>query len=173
MLIKIQKCEERTETDRRQTKGCGVRLLKLHNLCNLFQPGKSIDNVAIATAREKANTGCELTALSKPFKPVQLLTTALEPAACQRSPPSRGEPSRLACCLPHAASPQELQAGVDGGGGGGGAQVEVEAGLEGATELPAVHFRGNKRRLARFAGFLLGFKLVFLAHLLHLPLALI
>lgn len=86
MLIKIQKCEERTEAYLRQTKGCGVRLLQLHNLCNLFQPGKSIDNVAIATAREKANTGSELTALSKPFKPVHLLTTALEPAACQRSP---------------------------------------------------------------------------------------
>lgn len=106
-----------------------------------------------------------------------MLTTALEPAACslRTEHPSRGEPSRLVCCLPHAASPQELQAdvGVGGGGGGGGAQVEVEAALEGATELPAVHFRGNKRRLARFAGFLLGFKLVFLAYLLHLPFALI
>lgn len=88
---------------------------------------------------------------------------------------SRGEPSRFACCLPPAATPhKEQRAGVGGGeGGGGGAKVEVEAALKGATGMPTAHFRGNKRRLVRFASFLLGFKLVFLAHLLQLRLALI
>lgn len=51
--------------------------------------------------------------------------------------------------------------------------MEVEAALKGATGMPKAHFRGNKRRPARFASFLLGFKLVFLAHLLQSPLALI
>lgn len=51
--------------------------------------------------------------------------------------------------------------------------MEVEAALKGATGMPTAHFRGNKRRLVRFASFLLGFKLVFLVHLLQLPLALI
>lgn len=80
---------------------------------------KSIYNVDIATTmqpKEKAKSCCELTAHSKPFKPVHLLTSAIEPAAWGlRSP--RAEVSQagspVACrllLLPTKTSEQVLGA---------------------------------------------------------------